>query len=115
MKRLGIATLHLTALLAFFIPAFSWADEVDGHYKGTSSSTGACSGGGPTEMMIKNRSFIRHFGPNQQFEVTVAPDGSVTSQFGQSSLTGTVKNGHADIDMVSSRGNCRVHQVMDKS
>jgi hypothetical protein len=105
----------MAAVFAVGLIRPAWAEDVDGHYKGTYSNTGQCIGGGQTEFVIKGRTFTRRFGPGVQFEVTVGPDGSFTSQNGQSALTGVVKNGHADLTITAGRGNCTVHQTLDKT
>ncbi len=113
MKTLFVVSLSAVALVAIAAADPAHAEDVDGHYKGTWTSTGTCSGSGTTEMTIKDRSFTRKFGPIQRFEVTVGADGRVAGQVGQSSLGGTVQNGHVDIEMATGR-NCRTHQVLDK-
>ncbi len=111
----AMATLAgLTAALVAGGAQPARAEEIAGHYKGTYSNTGQCSGGGPSELMIRDRSFTRKFGPNTTFDVTVGPDGRFTSQYGQTTLTGSVRNGHVEIDIVAARGDCRSHQVLDK-
>ena len=93
----------------------AWAENVDGRYKGTFSNTGQCVGGGPTELVIKDRAFTRTFGPNARFDVSVGPDGRFSSQYGQATLSGAVKNGHVDITISGGRTTCVSSQTLDKT
>ena len=115
MKKSLVTAACIVALFAGFETRPASAEDVDGHYAGTYSNTGSCPGGGAAELMIKGRSFTRRFGPNAQFDVTVGPDGSFSSQYGASSLTGVVRNGHMTLTIVAGRGNCVVHQTLDKT
>lgn len=64
------------------------------------------------KLMIKGRAFTCKFGPNAQFDVTIGPDGSFSSQYGQSTPTATVKNGHV-IMTIAGRNNCMSRQTLD--
>ena len=115
MAHLRLVAGCIAALIVSIAPRPASAEEVDGHYAGTYSNTGQCSGGGPMELNIKNRSFTRQFGPSTKFDVTVGPDGSFTSQYGQSNLSGSVKGGHLTITMSAGKSNCMSTLTLEKT
>ena len=114
MKPVLVITLCVPTLVAVAGVQAARAEDVDGRYKGTYSSTGTCSGGGPTETVVRDRTVNRRFGPTTQFSAKIGPDGNFSDQEGQYSMTGMVKGGHMEVDLRGGRQECRVHQVLDK-
>ena len=111
-NQLGMIVVA-AGLFAALASGTAAAEDVDGTYRGTYSGTGACPGGGPAQMAVHDRALTRSFGPNISLTATVGPDGAFTGQAGQTTMTGTIRGGHADLTIASSRG-CTVHQIMDK-
>ncbi len=91
---------------------------VDGTYRGTWSMVinlnGRCgnSASGATTATVKDRVLTRTFGPSISITATIQPDGSVSGSYGQTQLTGSVRNGHMEVALQNQF--CKMQQVLDK-
>ena len=88
-------------------------ERVDGVYRGTSSMNGnRCGSPGAANMTVRDRTVFRAFGPTTQLSAKVQPDGSFATQSGRTTMSGTIRNGHVELDA----GNeyCRMHQTLDR-
>ncbi len=106
--------LVLTAALGLICISGAYAEDgIDGAYLGTYSNGGKkCTGAGPASMIIHEHVVNRNFGPDTRLTAIVGPDGSFTSQSGQTSMSGKIKNGHVELSIANP--DCRTRQVLDR-
>ena len=88
----------------------------DGAYRGTASKTAGinpnCDAPVDTTFLVKNGVITRRSNLGRVIEATVQPSGRFSGQYGATWFTGTISNGHMEVNLGNS--GCAFQYILDR-